>query len=355
MSDAQLTAHVGRTVVGGRAGRSLVLNHRWDDPATFATLGVIARGEIEALTGGRFSIDVPVTLNRLILDYDHLMICGPVFPHEVAGFSGGTKYFFPGIAGPDIIDFTHWLGAVITSYRDDRRARHAGTGRHRPSGRVHRSPGRHAWALVVTHDGVAGLYAGTPQRGVAGGRRAVRARAHRVRGRALRAGAVDRAGDVRRSLDRRQGHVQARAGGRRTAGSSSSTRPHITEVSYTHGQVLDEIGYHCRDYFLAQWDRFRRYPGGVLAHSTHLRGLGTYDCAAGVERPRIAVTLATGIPRERCERLNVGYADPATIRVADWAREQPGRALVVQRAGEVLYRLREDECASRFADVTERA
>jgi lactate racemase len=38
-----------------------------------------------------------------------------VFPHEVVGFSGGTKYFCPGIAGQDIIDFTHWLGALLTS------------------------------------------------------------------------------------------------------------------------------------------------------------------------------------------------------------------------------------------------
>src|SRR5919197_3743022 len=43
------------------------------------------------------------------------MICGPVFPHEVAGFSGGAKYLFPGIAGPDIINFSHWLGARVTS------------------------------------------------------------------------------------------------------------------------------------------------------------------------------------------------------------------------------------------------
>jgi len=63
--------------------------------------------------------------------------------------------------------------------------------------------------------------------------------------------------------------------------------PHLTEVSYTHGRIIDEVGYHCRDYFLAQWDRFAHYPGGVLAHSTHVKGLGTYDAAKGLERPRI--------------------------------------------------------------------
>ena len=89
--------------------------------------------------------------------------------------------------------------------------------------------------------------------------------------------------------------------------------PHITEVSYTHGHLLDQVGYHVRDYFLKQWDAFKHVPGGVLAHSTHLRGIGTYE--NGVEKPRIKVTLATGIPEERCRRINLGYMDPASVDV----------------------------------------
>ncbi len=69
------------------------------------------------ITDGLMRQCVPVSLNRLIFDYDQIIICGPVFPHEVVGFSGGNKYFFPGIAGPEIINFTHWLGAVITNYK----------------------------------------------------------------------------------------------------------------------------------------------------------------------------------------------------------------------------------------------
>jgi nickel-dependent lactate racemase len=71
---------------------------------------------IADLTEGRLRQDVPVALNRLATEYDHVLICGPVFPHEVAGFSGGAKYLFPGIAAPEIIHFTHWLGALVTSY-----------------------------------------------------------------------------------------------------------------------------------------------------------------------------------------------------------------------------------------------
>jgi nickel-dependent lactate racemase len=115
--------------------------------------------------------------------------------------------------------------------------------------------------------------------------------------------------------------------------------PHLTEVSYTHGREIDEIGYHCRDYFVHQWARFADYHGGVLAHSTHVKGCGTFDAASGIERPRIQVTLATGITRERCARLNLGYLDPAAVRVADWEGREDEGILVVHRAGETLYRL----------------
>src|SRR5439155_20832519 len=89
--------------------------------------------------------------------------------------------------------------------------------------------------------------------------------------------------------------------------------PHVEEVSHAHGRLIDQIGYHCRDYFVAQWDRFKAFPGGILAHSTHVKGMGTFDPGRGVETPRIRVTLATGIPRERCRRVNLGYCDPAEI------------------------------------------
>ena len=115
--------------------------------------------------------------------------------------------------------------------------------------------------------------------------------------------------------------------------------PHVGEVSRTHGRVLDEIGYHCRDYFLAQWERFKRYPGGILAHSTHVKGLGTFDLDSGVETPRIRVTLATGISRERCEHVNLGHLDPDDVDVDRAAAEWGDDSLVVPRAGELLYRV----------------
>ena len=116
--------------------------------------------------------------------------------------------------------------------------------------------------------------------------------------------------------------------------------PHITEVSYTHGRLIDEVGYHVRDYFLKQWDRFKDVPGSILAHSTHVKGTGAYDAATGIETPRITVTLATGIPEERCRRINLGYADYREIDPTEWVGREEEGILYVPHAGERLYRLR---------------
>jgi nickel-dependent lactate racemase len=338
MSDAQLSALVGQEVVAGRAGRHRVINHRWDLPGTFATLGVIPAREIEEISGGRLSRDVPVALNRLVLDYDHLVICGPVFPHEVVGFSGGTKYFFPGIGGPEIINFTHWLGALITNYDV------IGAGYTPVRAVIDRAAAlidrpTTCIALVVTHGGLAGLYVGPPNAAWQAAA-ALSAERHIVY--------VD--GPFRRVLSvmpEMYADLWTAAKGMykvepavADGGEVIIYAPHITEVSYTHGRQIDEIGYHCRDYFTAQWERFRHHPGGVLAHSTHVKGLGTYDAATGIERPRVTVTLATGIPAERCARINLGYLDPRSVDVEAWkGREQEG-VLCLPRAGETLYRVR---------------
>jgi nickel-dependent lactate racemase len=121
--------------------------------------------------------------------------------------------------------------------------------------------------------------------------------------------------------------------------------PHIDEISYTHGRILDEIGYHVRDYFVKQWDRFKHHPWGVIAHSTHLRGVGTYDAEKGIETPRIKVTLSTKIPRERCERVNLGYLDPETINLDEWKGLEDEGILLVPKAGEMLYRLKPQAAA----------
>ena len=77
--------------------------------------------------------------------------------------------------------------------------------------------------------------------------------------------------------------------------------PHVREVSHTHGRLIEEIGYHCKDYFLKQWERFKDVPGGILAHSTHVKGQGSFDPTSGevAAHPRDARDRASRPPSAR--------------------------------------------------------
>ena len=103
-----------------------VLNHEWGTRRRSPTSAPSRRARIAELSEGRLRVDVRVLLNRAVVEHDVALVVGPVLPHEVVGFSGGNKYFFPGVAGQEIIDLSHWLGALIT------RAEIIGTRRHDP-------------------------------------------------------------------------------------------------------------------------------------------------------------------------------------------------------------------------------
>jgi lactate racemase len=348
-----------------------VLNHQWNSPEALRPAGTLSRSQVEELTAGMLSLEVPVLINRRIFDYDHLLICGPVFPHEVAGFSGGHKYLFPGIAAPEIINFTHWMGALLTNpvingCCDTRvRATIEAAADLVP---VERS----LIAYVVgTDNGGNGCNddeAGRPSPFSPSPRLSISPSSPPLRG--IFAGPVREAWKAATALSA-QVHIVYHDRPYHTVLSCSPPMyddiwtagkcmyklepvvadggtliiyaPHIDEVSGSHGKVLDEIGYHVRDYFVKQWDRFQHHPGGVLAHSTHVKGVGTYE--DGIERPRVHVVLATRIPEARCRRINLGYLDPDSINPADYADRQAEGVLLVPKAGEILYRLKD---MSRF-------
>ena len=314
MSDAALSKHVGRPVVNGRAGSRRIFNHQWDDPSTFLTLGSIpaARGR-RAHRRTASAKPIPVALNRLVVEYDHVIICGPVFPHEVVGLLGRDEVSVPGHRRAR----HHPLHALARRADDElqghRHRGHAGAHRSSTARPVCSSTPLSLLALVVTHDGR--------------GRRVLRRRARTRGAQAASLSASRHIVWVDRPFKRVLSVMPAMYDDLWTAakgmyktepvvaddGEVVIYAPHVGEVSFVHGRIIDEIGYHCRDYFTAQWDRFKQYPGGILAHSTHVKGLGAFDASNGRETPRIRVTLATGIPRERCDRINLEYADPATI------------------------------------------
>lgn len=319
-----------------------LFNHEWWDPEALVSLGTIPAREVAEISGGMLREDVRVRVNRRVVDYDQVIICGPVFPHEVVGFSGGNKYLFPGVSGPEIIDLSHWLGALITNYEIigalgttpvraliDRAAARI------PTPRL-------CFALVVTADGgdLAGLYVDVPEKAWAAAARLSSELHVRYVERPFRRVLSIMPESYEDMWTAAKGMYKlepAVADG----GEIVIYAPHITEFSHTHGKKLAEVGYHVRDYFTEQWEKFKDYPGTILAHSTHLKGAGCYDEATG-EQPRIRVTLATGISRERCLEHNLGYLDPEEIDVGQWYGREDEGILVVPRAGEMLYRLRSE-------------
>jgi len=336
MSEAQICEHLGITVEERRTRYADVglINHNWREG--LKTLGTIPAQEISALCDGLMAEDVRVEINAKLFDYDHVIIVGPVFPHEVVGYSGGNKYFFPGVAGPEVIDFTHWLGAVITNV--------ATIGRLRTPVRavIDRAGSmidlkKSCFSMVVKgHHDLAGLFFGTPEEAQAQAA-ALSAQVNVV----YKPRAYDLVISVMPEL---YDDIWTAGKGMyklepvvADGGTLIIYAPHIDEVSYTHGEVLDRIGYHVRDYFLADMSRFDGEPRGVMAHSSHVKGTGTY--VDGVESPRVNVILATGVPKERCQQINLGYMDPASLDIEEYVGREDEGILVVPRAGEMLHRL----------------
>ena len=338
MSEQALQALVGISASerNGKYRRSGIYNHRWDLPEELITLDTIAAHEVHALSGGRLDQDVPVTINRRILDYDLLLICGPTYPHEVVGFSGGHKYFFPGISGPDMIHITHWLGAllscrtVIGRYDTPVRAFIDRAAQCIPRRKLCAS-------LVVRGPRLHGLFVGPPKDAWrAAARLSSQLHIQRVDRPHRRAFCVipPMYQDLWTGAKGMYKLESVIADG----GEVILYAPHIKSLSHTHEAILRQIGYHGSEYFLQHWDRFKHFPWAVLAHSVHVRGQASFE--DGMERPRIRVTLASRVPRAVCERLGLGYLDPDQVDLQAWQHRHD--TLFVPEAGECLYLLQTD-------------
>ena len=340
MSDEAINKRLGLTPAdrAGKYARVNIFNHAWNDPNQLTSIGTITEDEVAAISGGLMRERVNVTINKLILDYDLLLIIGPTFPHEVVGFSGGNKYLFPGISGQEVLDMFHWLGALITNpsiigakYTPVRAV-------------VDKSASlvpveRKCVSLVVEGQNLAGLFIGTPEEAweaasTLSDQVHIVYKDHPYKSVLSCAPAMYDELWVGGKCAYKLEPVVA------DGGELIIYAPHISEISVVHGALIREIGYHVRDYFLKQPGRFTRIPRGVLAHSTHVKGVGTFE--GGREAPRITVTLATGIPEAECRAVNLGYRDHRTIDAAQWQRRDGEGLLYVPKAGETLYRLKND-------------
>jgi nickel-dependent lactate racemase len=339
MEEERIYARVGITKNRHRTTYSKVrfFNHEHENPAALVTLGKLSGEEVSKLTNGLFSKPINVTVNRKVTEYDHIFIVSPVVPHEAMGFAGGNKYFFPGIAGLEVIETFHWVAAVITNpvingVKDT------------PTRRVIdravefiKTP-RTCFAFAVDdHDKVMCLFAGDPKEAWS------RAADYSSK---LHITHVDKPYKTILGITP-EIYEEIWVGGKAMyklepivadGGELIIYGPQIREISFVHGELIKRVGYHCIEYFTRQWDRFSDYPKLIMAHSSNVRGIGTYD--SGVEKPRVNVTLATSIPESVCRSVNLGYRDPGSIHLDEWRARQNGDLLVVENAGQVLYRLK---------------
>lgn len=312
-----------------------IFNHEWKNPAMLAHIGDLAEEQLAEISDGLLRETVPVTINKRVLDYDLVCIVGPVFPHEVVGFSGGNKYFFPGVAGEELLNVFHWFGALITNPIING-AKYTPVRAVVDTAASMITVEKRCFCLNVMGKDCHGIFYGAPEEAWSAAAD-LSAKTHIVYKdkpfKSVLAMAPEMydeiwvAGKCMYKLE----PVVADGGELIIYG------PHIREISITHGELIKRIGYHTRDYFLAQMDKFADIPGGILAHSTHVRGIGTYE--DGVEKCRVQVTLATSIPEAECRAINLGYRDWRSIDPEQWRNREHEGYLLVERAGEVLYKL----------------
>ncbi|HEY0380203.1 MAG TPA: lactate racemase domain-containing protein [Pyrinomonadaceae bacterium] len=341
MTAGEKRAKIGLRDGGGAPGPGHIYDHQWDRPEELAQIGELSAGRVRELTGGLICDAIAVSLNRLLGPgvYDTVLVFGATVPHEVAGFAGGAKYFFPGVAGPDLTHATHWLGALASIEN--------------VIGRVE-TPTRHL--IEAAADFV-------PARVVSLNSVVTRDDANRLRTHALFAGdfraALRRAAEVSRRVHikytgRKYKRVAALLDGHYDelwVGGKASYKlgsvieeggeliiyaPHLRAISETHGRLIEKYGY-------APLDRVREMVAlskelrenlCVAAHLAHVSYAGRLD-EAGRVVPRYRITLASALDEATCRRVNLGFMDHRRFRREDY--EADPDALVVERAGRDLY------------------
>lgn len=319
-----------------------IFNHEWDNRDALCKIGTIPAQKVAQITNGSFSQDIDLTINKLIFDYDILLILGATVPHEVAGFSGGAKYFFPGISGADLTNATHWIGALA--------------GIENIIGRVE-TPTRH---LIETA-------ADFIQKPIINFNSVVsRNSANNLQTHALFVG------DFRESFRKacavsRQVHIkyvnrkykkvvaildehydELWTGGKASykhggiiedGGELIIYAPHLKQISQTHGEFIEKIGYAPIEKvksMVADSDELRKN----LCAAAHLAHVAYTGLRENPQEFKYRITLATQIERKICEKVNLGFADFRKFNLEGYKNDS--ETLIVENAGRDLYLLREE-------------
>jgi nickel-dependent lactate racemase len=338
MSASQKLSKIGCTDFSGT-----LYDHRWDEPGDLITIGELSADTVRELTGGLIVQDVPVTINKLLAPgiYDTVLVFGATVPHEVAGFAGGAKYFFPGVAGPELTHTTHWLGALagienIIGQVDTPTRRLIEAAADLISTRIislNTVVSREANGELVTY----ALFAGDVREAF---RRAakVSSKVHiRYTGRKYKR--------VIALLDPHYDELWV--GGKASyklgaiveeGGELIIYAPHLTKLSETHGALIEKYGYapleSVRD--MLGVSKELRENLCIAAHLAHVAYAGRIDDLGRVV-PRHKITMASGLDEETCRRVNLGYIDYRSFNYESLRSDAD--TLIVENAGRDLYQV----------------
>jgi nickel-dependent lactate racemase len=338
MSESHKRSKIGAANFSGQ-----LFDHRWDQPEELVHLGELSPATVKRLTDGLLDYAVPVTVNKLLTPgiYDTIIVFGATVPHEVAGFAGGAKYFFPGVAGPELTHTTHWLGALagienIIGQVDTPTRRLIEAATDLIEARIislNTVVSRNAGDELITY----ALFAGDIREAF---RRAaqVSRRVHiRYTGRKYKR--------VVALLDPHYDELWV--GGKASyklgaiieeGGELIIYAPHLTKLSETHGALIEKYGYapleSVRDMLGVSQEL--RENLCIAAHLAHVAYAGRLDHEGKVV-PRYNITMATGLDEATCRRVNLGYRDHRTLDYEAMSKDPD--TLVVKDAGRDLYQV----------------
>jgi len=326
--------------IGNADFRGSLFDHRWDEPDELITLGELSGEMVRELTGGLIDQAAPVSINKLLAPgiYDTVLVFGATVPHEVAGFAGGAKYFFPGVAGPELTHTTHWLGALA--------------GIENIIGQVE-TPTRRLIEAAADLIPARIISLNTVVSRIDGDLVTYALFTGDIKEAFRRAAAVSRKVHIRYT-GRKYKRVIALldphydelwVGGKASyklgaiieeGGELIIYAPHLTKLSETHGELIEKYGY-------APLESVRDMLGVspelrenlcIAAHLAHVAYAGRLD-QYGKIVPRYQITMATGLDEATCRRVNLGYLD---YRMLDYeAMRSDPDTLVVADAGRDLY------------------
>jgi len=327
-------------------------NHECINPQKLVTVGEIPASFVAEKTQGELSQSIPVVINKLIVeDYDLIITLSGTVPHEAAGYAGGLKVFFPGISGPGVIDLFHWVAVLVgiphiigTVDNSAREVINKGSSYVFNKIKVPVLLFNMIFEEKEHQVIPKGLYIGVGFDGfIKAYKQAAKASSQ------LHVVYIDKPLECAvQVIDKSYDEIWTAGKGSYKLQSPGVMAPggeiiiYAPHINCFHSRpemdfALRQIGYHYKDYVKKYLKSNPKFSKNIAAHVINVRGAGSFDVNSGKEEFNFKVTLATGISKDICESVGLGYRNPDSIRKEDFIGQ--GK-LWIENGGKYLYKIK---------------